>query len=255
MNCICLYIVCYPFYRGPGAARRRRKKDKAVEDIFEWRQQSGNPYQNFSKPRFQKQHCEREQNIRIIGNNDSWTSNSVTVTKLNQREKSLIGNRGNVTLAQSSEKTSDRSNQSKRGVSFPKIHIRDKTPQPLTIDKMLSTLQDGDDSLTAPLSASTIVHPKSVSVMKIPRLLKSSSLLAPHRSRSTLSVKIQRTKNLHSVLSAPIRTRTNQRSASNVSVTRIKRSSSAGQISPTSQRTTTASSNINLSRITVIQMN
>jgi hypothetical protein len=261
MSCICLYIVCYAFCRGPGASRRRRKKNKAIEDSFEWRQQSGNPYQNFSKRRCQKHPNEREQDIRIIGNSDSWISNSVTITKISQREKSLIDDRGNVTLAKSSEKTVDRSNQFKRRVSFQKIDIRDKTPQTLTLDKMphenitqmLSTLQDGDDLLITPLCASTIVHPKSVNVIKIPRIRKSSSFES-HQSRSTLSVKIQPTKNPHRNLSDLGSTKKNQRRVSNVSVTRIKRSSSAGRISPTNQRTTMASSNINLSRVTVIKM-
>jgi hypothetical protein len=109
---------------------------------------------------------------------------------------------------------------------------------------MSSALQDGHNLLTASLSTpSTTVRTKSVNVIKVPRLIKSS--VEPYRSTTIFSAKIQPTRNPYIDLNGSGRTRMNQRSAANVSVTRVKRSSSAGQINHTNQRTTTASSNRN----------
>jgi hypothetical protein len=147
----------------------------------------------------------------------------------------------------------------------------------LTLNNVPSASQEGDDLLTAPLPVAKIIRTKSVNVMKIPRIRRSS--VEPYQSTSTISVKIQPTKKPHRNLSdlgstkqnqrrasnvsvskitrssstGPIN-RTNQRSASNVSVSKIKRSSSTGPINRTNQLTATASSNIDLSRVTVIKM-
>jgi len=248
INSVCLYIICYSFDSGPGAYRRRRRKTKALEDNLGWPQQNENPYQKFLKRFSQKQHYEREQDSSIISSSNSWIPNSITVTKINQREKSLIDGQRNVTVKQSIEKTVNYSSQSKPCVSVQKIHRRNKTLQLLTLDNMPqeniaqipSVLQDCTDFLTGPLSALTTTRTNSVKVIKLSRLL--------HRPTSTMSVKIQPTKNPHGSLNGSGRTRTNQQSASNVSVSKIKRSSSAGRI----DRTTTASSNSNLSRLTFI---
>jgi len=117
---------------------------------------------------------------------------------------------------------------------------------------MPSTLQQRDNLLTDSLSALTAQWAKSVNVMKIPRPPKSS--VEPHQSTSTLSVKIKPTKNLHRDLSGSRNTRKNQGSVSNVSVRKIKRSSTTGPINRINQVTATTSSNIDLSRVTVIKM-
>jgi hypothetical protein len=122
----------------------------------------------------------------------------------------------------------------------------------LTLNNVPSASQEGDDLLTAPLPVAKIIRTKSVNVMKIPRIRRSS--VEPYQSTSTISVKIQPTKQPHRNLSDLGSTKQNQRRASNVSVSKIKRSSSTGPINRTNQLTATASSNIDLSRVTVIKM-
>jgi hypothetical protein len=211
-----LYTIFDFFSRGPGANRRRRKKSKDMEDHLELFQQNKNFHQ--------KQH---QPNISI---------------------------RGNGKIEQSPNKRFDRSGKSRSCFNLQKIDQRDKIHQPLTLDKMAhenifrtpSILQDSSDLFSIPLSTLATARMKSANAIKLPRLLKSS--VETRRPTSTISIQTQPTKIPFSDLNGSVRTRMNQSSASNVPVSRVKRSSSAGRIN----RITTSSSNINLSRVTFI---
>jgi hypothetical protein len=209
---------------------------KSVEENLRWRQYSRNPYRKGSR-----QVSPGQPNGNILSSRYSGTSNGVNITKISQREKTFIDVQGNVTHQQSLENKPERWSQSKSSVSVQKIDRRTEVSQLLTLDMTPATRQDSNE-------LSTTGRTKSVNAIRIPHFRKSS--IEPERSTSTLSGKIQPTKTTHRDLPGSGGIRTNQHSAPIISDSKFKRSSSVDQI----KRSTTASTNIDISRVTIIKI-
>jgi hypothetical protein len=221
------------FSGGLDAHRQRKKKAKEFDHNFEWRQENGKSYQQRLRGQNQMKNPERRLSKSTIITSCSQTPSSVTITRINQREKSLNGNQRNVSSKQPYTKSTDGVRQD----TATQSNLSNEVPLK-NYTRTLTPLQNSFISTATKRETTTV--PK--------RLQACKSSVEPNQSRSATVSKALPTKSSRINSNSSGKTRVTPRRASSVTVTRVRRSSSVCQNSRTKQQITTNLSDNNLNR-------
>ncbi|CAF3539224.1 unnamed protein product [Rotaria sp. Silwood1] len=258
------YIVLYStlsFFRFVSGRKRRRRRQKRCnesENCFEWSPASGRVHQQLLSGKKQQENHELRQDSSIKIINYSQTSSDATVSRINRKDNTLIDNKDNVRCKQPSGKSLDSSHYLNSSANIQEIDRQDKiTKTPTQIHtptnnfvRIQSIFQDSSDTINFPSSASTLAQKNHFPFKKFPRLTKSS--IEPRQSTSPIDSTTQLNEIHHNDFNNLEESKRNVQPLSNVSVRRVKRSSSANPSIRMIPRRTIFSSYANLNRVTVI---
>ncbi|CAF0965901.1 unnamed protein product [Rotaria sp. Silwood1] len=238
--------------------RRRQKRCNESENCFEWSPASGRVHQQLLSGKKQQENHELRQDSSIKIINYSQTSSDATVSRINRKDNTLIDNKDNVRCKQPSGKSLDSSHYLNSSANIQEIDRQDKiTKTPTQIHtptnnfvRIQSIFQDSSDTINFPSSASTLAQKNHFPFKKFPRLTKSS--IEPRQSTSPIDSTTQLNEIHHNDFNNLEESKRNVQPLSNVSVRRVKRSSSANPSIRMIPRRTIFSSYANLNRVTVI---
>ncbi|CAF3938642.1 unnamed protein product [Rotaria sordida] len=251
---VCCSICCWWFLFGCKRRRQRRKTSDDLEYCFVRSPTNGNSHRQLFSGKNQHEKNELRQGSSVTVVNYPPISSDVTVTRINQRDNTLIDNKDNVRSKQLSGKSIDSLHHSNSSAYAQVIDRQDNITKTSNNNfvHIRSALQDSSDLITfSSSSAPTSAKKNHFTFMKLPRLTKSS--IEPHPSTSIIDNRTQSNEIQRSDFNNSKENKRTRQALSSVSIRRIKRSSSAGP-SPSTHiipRGIIVSSHANLNRITV----